>query len=113
MTTLLTNDDLFEMVNLRGRSTGLNNNIWIGPRGGARHAARIKVQRDHREKFDRGDLAVVTVEDDPPQLVEGELSAEDLELVRRYIVLNRGAILNHWREETDGAELTRALRPLP
>ena len=83
MTTLLTNDDLFEMVNLRGRSTGLNNNIWIGPRGGgARHAARIRVQRDHREKFDRGDLAVVSVEDDPPQLVEGELSAEDLELVR-------------------------------
>jgi hypothetical protein len=111
--TLLTSDDLFEMVNLRGRSTGLPMNIWIGPRGGAHHAARIKVQGDHREKFDRNDLAVVSVEDDPPQLVEGELSAEDLELVRRYVVLNRAAILDHWREETDGVELTRALRPLP
>jgi hypothetical protein len=70
------------------------------------------VQRDHGEKSDRGDLAIVSVEDDPPQLVEGELSAEDLELVRRYIVLNRGAILNHWREETDGTELVLALRSL-
>jgi hypothetical protein len=109
--TLLTSDDLFEMVNLRGRSTGLPMNIWIGPRGGARHAARVKVQGDHREKFDRN--ALVSVEDDPPQLVEGELSAEDLELVRSYITLNRAAILDHWREETDGVDLTRALRPLP
>jgi hypothetical protein len=111
--TLLTRDDLFEMVNLRGRSTGLPMNIWIGPRGGARRAARIKVQGDHREKFDRNDLAVVSVEDDPPQLVEGELSAEDLELVRSYIKLNRAAILDHWRDEAGGVELTRALRPLP
>jgi hypothetical protein len=110
--TVLTPDELFEMVNLRGRSTGLRNNIWIGPRGGARHAARIKVQTDHREKFNRGGLAVVSVEDDPPQLIEGELGAEDLELVRRYIVLNREAILAHWREETDGMELTLALKPL-
>ena len=104
--------ELFELVNLRGRSTGLRNNIWIGPRGGARHAARIEVQRDHREKFDRSDLAVVSVVDDPPQVVEGELSAEDLELVRRYVVLNRAAILAHWREETDGVELSRALKPI-
>jgi len=104
--------ELFELVNLRGRSTGLRNNIWIGLRGGARHAARIKVQRDHREKFDRSDLAVVSVVDDPPQVVEGELSAEDLELVRRYVVLNRAAILAHWREETDGVELSRALKPI-
>jgi hypothetical protein len=88
-------------------------NIWIGPRGGARHAARIKVQSDHREKFDRNDLAVVSVEDDPPQLVEGELSAADLELVQRFVVLNRRAILDHWREETDGGELVLALRSLP
>jgi hypothetical protein len=97
---------------LRARSTGLNNNIWIGPRGRARHAARIKVQMDHREQFDFGNLAVVSVEDDPPQIKEGSLVAADLALIQRYIALNRQAILDHWNETTDGVELAHAVRPL-
>jgi hypothetical protein len=110
MADALEEDWVYEMVNLRGASTGLPMNIWIGPRGHARHAARIKVQTDHGAKFDLQRLAVVSV--DPPELVEGELSATDLELVRRYIALNREAILAHWHEKTDGAELTRALKSL-
>ena len=105
-------DELFLMVNVRGRSSGLPMNVWLGPRGHARHAARVKVQMDHHARFDRGNPAVVSVEDDPPQVVEGWLSATDLEQVRRYIALNRQAILDHWAEQTDGIELGRALRPL-
>ena len=102
----------YEMVNLRGRSTGLPMNVWVGPRGRARHASRIKVQMDHREAFDLEHLAVVSVETDPPKVVEGKLSAGDLEQVRAWIRLNRAAILAHWREEMDGIELGRALKPL-
>jgi hypothetical protein len=108
----LADDELFLMVNMRGRSTGLPMNIWIGPRGHARHAARIKVQQDHSERFDIDNLAVVSVEEEPPRVVAGQLDAADLDLVRRYIALNRAAILEHWHEQTDGAELTRALRRL-
>jgi hypothetical protein len=109
----LVEDDLFLMVNLRGHSTGLPMNIWIGPRGHARHAARVKVQMDHRPQFALSNLAVVSVEDDPPQVVEGRLDADDLDHVRRYIALNRAAILDHWAERTDGVELARTLRALP
>lgn len=105
-------DWTYAMVNLRGRSTGLPMNIWIGPRGRARHASRIKVQMDHREQFDLEKLAVVSVETDPPRIVEGWLSAADLDLVRHYIMLNRAAILAHWREATDGVELIKALKAL-
>jgi hypothetical protein len=105
-------DELFLMVNVRGHSSGLPMNIWIGPRGHARHAPRVKVQMDHRAQFDIDRLAVVSIEDEPPQVMEGSLSAADLELVRRYIALNRQAILDHWREKTDGIELSRALLPL-
>ena len=108
----LSDDELFLMVNVRGRSSGLPMNVWVGPRGHARHAARIKVQADHRERFDIDRLAVVSVEDDPPEVKEGSLGAEDLEQVRRWIVLNRQAILDHWDERTDGVELARALMPL-
>lgn len=111
--TAISDTDLFEMVNIRGRSSGLPCNIWVGPRSGARHAARIKVQMDHAERFNPHQLAVVSVEDDPPQVIEGQLSAADLAAVRRYITLNRDAILDHWAERTDGIELGRALRRLP
>lgn len=108
-----TTDDLdpFLMVNLRGRTTGLPCNIWIGPRGHARHAARIKVQMDHRQQFDLDKLAVVSVEE-VPQVIEGRLSATDLAAVRRYIALNRAAILDHWHERTDGVELARSLKAI-
>jgi hypothetical protein len=113
MSATITDDELFFMVNLRGRTSGLPMNVWIGPRGRARHAARIKVQMDHREQFDVDNLAVVSVEDRLPRVIEGQLDAADLDLVRRYIVLNRQAILDHWHERTDGAEVIRALRRLP
>jgi hypothetical protein len=112
MSTTTKEDELFLMVNVRGRSSGLPMNIWIGPRGHARHAARIEVQMDHRQQFDI-QLAVVSVEDDPPQIVEGRVDAADLDLVRRYIAFNKSAILDHWHEKTDGVELSRALKPLP
>ena len=110
MTAITTDDDLFLMVNVCSRSSRLPMNIWIGPRGRARHAARIKVQTDHRRQFDLDRLAVVGV--DPPELIEGDLSPADLALVRAYIALNRQAILDHWNEKTDGVELSRALRSL-
>jgi len=103
-------DEPFLMVNVRGRTSGLPMNIWIGPRGHARHAARIKVQTDHRRRFDLDRLAVVGI--DPPDLIEGDLSTVDLDLVRQYIRINRRAILDHWAEKTDGVELALALKPI-
>ena len=93
-------------------SSGLPMNIWIGPRGHARHAARVKVQMNHSERFEPDNLAVVSVAD-PPQVIEGQLDAADLDQLRQYIALNRQAILDHWGEQTDCIELGRALRRLP
>ena len=104
----MTSDELFLMVNVRGRTSGLPMNIWIGPRVG--HAARIKVQTNHRQRFDLSRLAVVGI--DPPDLIEGDLSTVDLDLVRQYIRINRRAILDHWAEKTDGVELALALKPI-
>jgi hypothetical protein len=112
MNAALSKADLFAMAGLRGRATGLRNNVWIGPRGRARHAARILVQTDRRWQLEIDDLAVVSVEDVPTRLLEGSLSESDLAQVQRWIVLNRTAILDHWHGRTDGAELARALRPL-
>ena len=105
--------DPFFAVNLSGRTTGLPMNIWLSPRGQAGHTARIWVQVNHDEQFDSDHFAVVSVEDDPPQKIEGHLSEADLAQVRRYIALNRQAILDHWVGQTNAADLSRGLKPLP
>ena len=52
-------DELFQMVNLYPRSTGLPMTIWVGPRGNARHAARIKVNMTHGNQMDIANTATV------------------------------------------------------
>ena len=104
--------DPFFAVNLGSRTTGLPMNVWLSPRGYARCAACIWVQADHREQFDLGSLAVISLETDLPQIIEGRLTAVDLNRVRSWFALNQDAILDHWAERIDGAELLRTLKPL-
>jgi hypothetical protein len=99
----ITDDDRFLMVSVSARSSGRSFALWIGPRHHAHHAARIWI--DNR--------AVCRSRMIRRRCFVGELSATDLNAVRRYIGLNRSAILDHWHERTDGAELARTLRPLP
>jgi hypothetical protein len=109
----LSETDLFAMVCLCSHFSGLPNNVWLASRQHARRSVRVLVQMGHRTRFDLDDLATISVEDDPPRLLEGTLSAADLAAVQRWIVLNRATILDHWHGRTDGAELARALRRLP
>jgi hypothetical protein len=107
---VITEDDLFQMVCLRRLATGLHNNVWLGPRGHAGYGARIYVQTDHRLQFDLGASDIVSIDG---KVLEGQLATDDLAAVRRYIALNRQAIIDHWEERTDGIELGRALVRLP
>jgi hypothetical protein len=107
----LSEADLLKVVGLHPTHTGLPMTIWIESRGRSRHAPRIKVQTDHRPEFDLDNLAVVTVKGEP-QVKAGSLSTGDLDLVRRYIVLNRAAILDHWSGKTDGVGLVGVLKAL-
>jgi hypothetical protein len=52
-------DELFLMVNLYPARTGLPMTVWAGPRGKARHAARIKVNMAHGNRMDLDNTAVV------------------------------------------------------
>jgi hypothetical protein len=113
MNAALSETDQFALVCLRRHSTGLRNNVWLGSRRHARHSARVLVQMDHRTQFDLDDLATIGVEDKPPRLIEGQLSAADLAAVLRWIGLNRAAILDHWHGRTDSVELAQVLRRLP
>ena len=99
----------FLMCNIRAKSSGLPFNIWVGPPTGPQHGPRIKVQMDHREKFDHQHLAVVSLDG---RVLVGQLNTADLVLVRRYIQLNKAALFDNWQEKTDCIELAHSLKRL-
>ena len=103
-------DELFVMVNLYPRSTGLMMTVWAGPGDGS-HAPQIKVNMAHGDRMSMSNTAVVGILPDP-HLVAGGLSTEDLATVAAWIELNREALLAHWRGEIDGAEMTARVRKL-
>jgi hypothetical protein len=110
--TLIAADDLALMTNLYPRSTGLPMVIWVGPRYGVAHDARIKVSQTHGQRMDPETLAVVALRPQP-HVVAGRLSAADLRAVTAWLTLNEAAVLDHWNELIDGIELAQRLLKLP
>jgi hypothetical protein len=96
-------DELFLMVNLYPRTTGLMMTVWAGPGDGS-HAPRIKVNMAHGERMNMANTAVVAIQPQP-HLIAGHLTTQDLAMVSAWIDLNREALLAHWRGEIDGAEM--------
>jgi hypothetical protein len=105
-----TADELFEMANLFPRTTGLPMTIWVSPRGGARHDARIKVSLTPG-KMDITNTAVVAIRPQP-HLIQGALPPGDLATVQAWITLNEAALIDFWNETIDSVELGSRLRKL-
>lgn len=104
--------DLFTMTNLYPRRTGLPMTVWVSPRGGARHAARIKVNMQHGERMTIGNTAVVRLRP-APAVIAGKLSASDRLLIFTWIAMNEAALIEHWNGLIDGGDLIERLRPVP
>jgi hypothetical protein len=103
MTTMISDDDdeLFEMVNLYPARTGLPMTVWVGPRGRARHAPRIKVCMAHGNRMDVHNTAVIGILP-RPWLIAGSLSAADRDAVFAWVTLNTPALLDLWAGTIDG-----------
>jgi hypothetical protein len=103
-------DELFEMANLFPRTTGLPMTIWVSPRGGARHDARIKVSLTPG-KMDITNTAAVGIRP-RPRLIQGDLAPADLAAVGRWIILNEATLIDFWNETIDSIELAGRLQRL-
>ena len=105
-------EELFLMTNLYPRRTGLPMTVWVGPRAGARHDVRIKVNLSSGERMDLDDAAIVAVRPEP-HLVPGRLDPRDLRLVSDGIRLDEEVIVRHWTGEHDGVDVGENLKRLP
>jgi hypothetical protein len=105
-------DELFEMANLYPRTTGLPMTVWVGPRGNARHDARIKVNMTRGNQMNIDNTAVVAVRPSP-HVIAGRLPRGDERALAAWITLNTDAIVAYWNGDMDTLELVQALKPLP
>lgn len=103
--------DLFEMANLYPDTTGLPMTVWVSPRGKARHDVRVKVNMTHGNQMDIANTATVGVRP-TPQLIAGQLSSTDAQLVFEWIALNVDLLVDYWNGRIDTAGMIRGLRAL-
>lgn len=113
VTEVRTNDQLndapFEMANLFPKHTGLPFVVWISYRGGAQHDVRVKVSPG--PKALSSGMASVAIRP-AVRIVEGHMSGSDLELLTRWIELNRDVLVKYWDGEFDTKDALDAIRPL-
>jgi hypothetical protein len=105
-------DELFKMANLFPRTTGLAMNIWVSPRGNARHDVRVKVNMTHGDQMNIVNTAVVGVPP-APHIVAGQLSPDDWRAVFEWVSLNTAALVAYWEGRIDTIELGHLLKRIP
>jgi hypothetical protein len=103
------NELLEEMLSYRKNVTGVNNTIFISPKGNTRHAARIKLAIDPPDSVDpRGNTASIAIADGAT--VAGDVPPALLEQVQRFIDANRAVLLDYWEYRIDTDTLRRRLK---
>jgi hypothetical protein len=104
---------LEEMSSYERKTTGIDNVVFLSPKGHTRHAARIKVAIDPWDSFDprSGKTASIAIHDgsvtgDPvPRRLYDQLLA--------FIDLNRQTLLDYWDYKISTTTMEERLKPLP
>jgi hypothetical protein len=101
-----------EMVSYRKDVTGIDHTVFISPKGHTRHSPRLNLAIDPPDTVDpRSKTASIAIKD--AAVVAGEdVPAALLDQVRRFIDLNRGALLDNWEYRIDTEQLRCRLRPI-
>jgi hypothetical protein len=104
-------EGLFEMANLSPKRTGLPFVVWISPKAGAPRDVRVKVSKG--PKVNPAELISVAIRPDVHVVGGGDMSAHDLALLRKWLVLNQDVIIKYWDGEIEYTEdAIAALKPV-
>jgi hypothetical protein len=102
---------LEEMVSYGKNVTGIENIIFISPKGRTGHAARIRLAINPPESFSPlGEIASIAVADGA--VLAGQVSPALLREVRRFIAQNRDVLIDDWEYRILTDELQRRLRSI-
>ncbi len=97
------------MVSLRTDLTGVDNTIFVSTKGYAQHGPRIKVAVDQPDTLNATSKSASMAISDCN--IRGEyLAPRIVEQAKKFIELNRDALLDYWNCQIDTAELIRRLK---
>lgn len=100
---------LWEMANLRPKTTGLPMVIWVKPKTTEKHGPRLKVQLSHGSKVKEGEWVSVTIENEPKVIGKG-LKDSDFNLVSAFIITNKDGLLKLWKDQIDPVEFAKGIK---
>jgi hypothetical protein len=102
-------DENEEMVSLRSDVTGVENVVFVSPRGRTRHGPRIKIAIDPPQSLDPSTkTASMSITDFS---IHGErMPRQVAEQAEQFIDRNRAALMAYWNYEIDTAELIKRLQ---
>ena len=111
-------DALFEMSNIRKKTSGLPVNIYVSSGGAVnkQHGPRIKVMTNTGDAFNSYQtISIMLKKNFTADDIIGyhSLPSDVLAAVREYVNLNYDTLLQHWNDEIDSIELATRLKPLP
>jgi hypothetical protein len=95
-------------------STGLPFVVFVYPKWGARHDARIKIARS-RKIMRQQQLLSVAICPAVRVIRNGHgfrITEHELDLLTHWIELNRDALIRHWNGETGSGEIIEAVKPI-
>jgi hypothetical protein len=101
-----------EMVSYRKNVTGVDNTVFISPRGNTQHGARIKLAIDPPDSLNPNVKTASLSIHDGSVAAGGPVSAHLLDQARRFIDLNRAALIDYWEYRADTDELRQRLRSI-
>jgi len=95
----------------RKNVTGVENTLFISPKGNTRHAPRIKIAIDPPDSVDpRSETASVAIANG--EVMAGDVPLRLLDQARRFIALNRDVLLDYWDYKIDTDELRQRLKSI-
>jgi hypothetical protein len=104
-------EGLFELANLPPQRTGLPFVVWISPKAGAPHDVLVKLSQG--PAVHPADLISVALRPDVHVVAGGNMSGQDLALLRQWVEVNQDAIIKYWDGEIEYTEdAIAALKPI-
>ena len=102
---------MYEMANLRTKTTGLPVSIWISTKGYIKHSARIKVSRSYGDRIRFENFFTITVSDNPKIIGDvGDINSEDVQEVISFVIKNQEMLLSLWNEEISPIDFTDSIK---
>jgi hypothetical protein len=105
----LAEEELLEhMASFRKDATGVDNTIWVSPKGRTRGAARIKVAINPPDSLNAtSETASVAIHDG--SVTEGHIPSHILRQVQEFVKINGEVLIEYWEERIDTRQLDQRL----